>query len=164
MILEPILKHFDPSKEITIETDGSHYAIRAICSQPDDANILHTLRYYSQKLNSAELNYDIDDKELLVTGGQGVGSESRELAVGRSWDLGSGDGWGAVATRRRARCGGQRDFSRFEQGCGWNGSLARQGKGVDLAWLARQGWTRTGGSARLDRGGRRLEIRDRERT
>jgi long-subunit acyl-CoA synthetase (AMP-forming) len=35
---------------------------------------------------------------------------------------------------------------------------------MDLARLARQGWIRTGGLARLDRGGRRLEIRDRERT
>jgi hypothetical protein len=84
--------------------------------------------------------------------------------VGCGWDLGSGVGWGAAATHQRARCGGQYDVSRFEPGCGWNGRLARQGKGMDLAGLARQGWTRAGGSPRLGRGGRRLEIRDRERT
>jgi hypothetical protein len=66
MISEPILKHFDPTKEITIQTDTSDYAIGAICSQLDDANILHPLGYYSQKLKSAELNYNIHDKELLA--------------------------------------------------------------------------------------------------
>jgi acyl-CoA synthetase (AMP-forming)/AMP-acid ligase II len=34
---------------------------------------------------------------------------------------------------------------------------------MDLAGQAWQGWMRTGGLARLDRGGGRLEIRDRER-
>jgi hypothetical protein len=66
MISEPILKHFDPTKEITIETDTSDYAIGAVCSQPDDANVLHPLGYYSRKLNTVELNYDIHDKELLA--------------------------------------------------------------------------------------------------
>jgi hypothetical protein len=66
MISEPILKHFDPTKEITITMDVSDYAIGAVCSQPDDANILHPLGYYSLKLNSTELNYDIHDKELLA--------------------------------------------------------------------------------------------------
>jgi hypothetical protein len=37
----------------------------AVCSQPDDANVLHPLGYFSRKLKDAELNYDIHDKELL---------------------------------------------------------------------------------------------------
>jgi hypothetical protein len=44
---EPILKHFDPTKEITIEMDVSDYAIRAVCSQPDNTNMLYPLGYYS---------------------------------------------------------------------------------------------------------------------
>jgi hypothetical protein len=66
MISKPILKHFNPTKEIMIEMDISDYAIGAICSQPDDTNILYFLGYYSQKLKSIELNYDIHDKELLA--------------------------------------------------------------------------------------------------
>jgi hypothetical protein len=66
MLSEPILQHFDPTRAITIETDASDYAIGAVCSQPDDANILHPLGYFSRKLNSAERNYDIHDKELLA--------------------------------------------------------------------------------------------------
>jgi hypothetical protein len=66
MVSEPILRHFDPTRAIIIETDASDYAIGAVCSQPDDANILHPLGYFSRKLKSAELNYDIHDKELLA--------------------------------------------------------------------------------------------------
>jgi hypothetical protein len=66
MVSEPIVRHFDPTKAITIEPDASDYAIGVVCSQPDDANILHPLGYFSRKLKSAELNYDIHDKELLA--------------------------------------------------------------------------------------------------
>jgi hypothetical protein len=38
----------------------------AVCSQPDDANVLHLLGYFSRKLKDTELNYDIHDKELLA--------------------------------------------------------------------------------------------------
>jgi hypothetical protein len=47
MVSEPILRHFDPTRAITIETDASDYAIGAVRSQPDDANILHPLGYFS---------------------------------------------------------------------------------------------------------------------
>jgi hypothetical protein len=66
MVSEPILQHFDPTRAITIKTDVSDYAISAVCSQPHDANILYPLGYFSQKLKTAELNYDIHDKELLA--------------------------------------------------------------------------------------------------
>jgi hypothetical protein len=66
MLSEPILRHFDPTRAITIKTDVSDYAIGAVCSQPDDVNILHPLGYFSRKLRAAELNYDIHDKELLA--------------------------------------------------------------------------------------------------
>jgi hypothetical protein len=66
MISEPILQHFDPDHPLTLETDASDYAIRAVCSQPDNSNVLHPLGYFSRKLKDAELNYDIHDKELLA--------------------------------------------------------------------------------------------------
>jgi hypothetical protein len=49
-----------------LETDASDYAIGAVCSQPDNSNVLHPLGYFSPKLKDAELNYDIHDKELLA--------------------------------------------------------------------------------------------------
>jgi len=66
MITEPILQHFDLERAITIETDVSDYAIGAICSQPDEKEILHPVAYYSRKLKDPERNYDIHDKELLA--------------------------------------------------------------------------------------------------
>jgi len=66
MITEPILQHFDPEQSVTIETDASNYAIGAICSPPDEKEILHPVAYYSRKLKDAESNYDIHDKELLA--------------------------------------------------------------------------------------------------
>jgi hypothetical protein len=66
MLSEPILQHVNPTRAITIETHASDYAIGAICSQPDDANILYPLGYFSRKLKDTERNYDIHNKELLV--------------------------------------------------------------------------------------------------
>jgi hypothetical protein len=66
MISETILQHFDPDCLLTLETDTSDYAIGAVCSQPDNSNVLHPLGYFSRKLKDAELNYDIHDKELLA--------------------------------------------------------------------------------------------------
>jgi hypothetical protein len=66
MISEPILQHFDPDRPLMLETDASDYAIGAVCSQPDNSNILHPLSDFSRKLKGAELNYDIHDKELLA--------------------------------------------------------------------------------------------------
>jgi len=47
MVTEPILKHFDLERPVTIEMDASDYTIGAICSQPDDNGILHPVAYYS---------------------------------------------------------------------------------------------------------------------
>jgi hypothetical protein len=66
MISEPILQHFDPDRTLTREPDASEYTIGAVCSQPDNSNVLHPLGYFSRKLKDAELNYDIHDKELLA--------------------------------------------------------------------------------------------------
>jgi hypothetical protein len=66
MISRPILRHFDLTRPLTLETDASDYAIGAVCSQPDNLGILHPLGYFSQKLKEDELNYDVHDKELLA--------------------------------------------------------------------------------------------------
>jgi hypothetical protein len=66
MISQPILRHFDPTRPLTLQTDVSDYAIGAVCSQPNDLGILLPLGYFSRKLKEAELNYDVHDKELLA--------------------------------------------------------------------------------------------------
>ena len=61
----PVLGTFDPELPIINETDASDYALGAILSQPfEDGD--HPVAFYSRKLNSSELNYEIYDKELLA--------------------------------------------------------------------------------------------------
>jgi len=59
-----------PNRELSfmVETDSSNFAIGAILSQttPKD-NKIHPVAFFSRSLNSAERNYPIYDKELLVT-------------------------------------------------------------------------------------------------
>jgi hypothetical protein len=61
----PILKHFDPTLEVIIETDASNFAIGCILSQKHEGR-LHPVAFHSRKMEPAERNYDIHDKELLV--------------------------------------------------------------------------------------------------
>jgi transposase InsO family protein len=60
-----ILKHFDPTLETTIETDASDYAISGILSQYH-GKLLFPVAFMSRKMNPAERNYEIHDKELLA--------------------------------------------------------------------------------------------------
>ncbi|KAE8247514.1 hypothetical protein A4X03_0g7031, partial [Tilletia caries] len=62
----PVLQHFDPSKPITVETYASDYAIAAVASQPDENGRLRPVAYRSRKMDPAELNYEIHDKEMLA--------------------------------------------------------------------------------------------------
>jgi len=49
-----------------IETDASYFAIGALLSQRDDEGRLHPVAFRSRKLQPAEINYEIHDKELLA--------------------------------------------------------------------------------------------------
>jgi hypothetical protein len=62
----PILQHFKPGTPIVIEADASDFAIAGILSHPDEKNQLRPVAYYSRKLQPAELNYEIYDKEMLA--------------------------------------------------------------------------------------------------
>ena len=62
----PILKHFDPEKEILVETDASDYVSAGILSQRNEEGILHPVAFFSKKHSPAECNYEIYDKELLA--------------------------------------------------------------------------------------------------
>jgi hypothetical protein len=61
----PILKDFDPSLQVIIETNASNFAIGCILSQKHNRR-LHPVAFHSRKMEPAEKNYDIHDKELLT--------------------------------------------------------------------------------------------------
>ena len=62
----PILAIFDPEQLIVVETDASDYAIGTCLMQIGKDEKLHPIAFYSKKMFSAEMNYDIHDKELLT--------------------------------------------------------------------------------------------------
>jgi hypothetical protein len=66
ILSEPVLKMFDPTRPIELETDASDFALGAQIGQRDDNGTLHPIAFYSHKLHGAELNYPIYDKEFLA--------------------------------------------------------------------------------------------------
>ena len=61
-----ILAHFDSDLECVLEADLSDHAQENVLSQYDKNDVLQSIAYFSQKLNAAESNYEIYDKELLA--------------------------------------------------------------------------------------------------
>jgi hypothetical protein len=61
----PILAHFYPERKTVIETDASDFALGCVLSQYQGKR-LHPVAFHSRKLNNAERNYEIHDKELLA--------------------------------------------------------------------------------------------------
>ncbi|TKA54567.1 hypothetical protein B0A49_13613 [Cryomyces minteri] len=62
----PLLQHFDPEKEVIVETDASDYVSAGVLSQFDNSGLLRPVAYFSRKHSPAECNYEIYDKELLA--------------------------------------------------------------------------------------------------
>lgn len=67
----PLLSHFDPTKEICVETDASIVAIAGILSQKSsekDEATTHwrPVAFYSRKLQPVETRYETHDQELLA--------------------------------------------------------------------------------------------------
>lgn len=62
---EQILRHFDPSLPLELETDASDFALGAVLSQRQDGQ-LHPIAFLSRKFSPPELNYEVHDKELLA--------------------------------------------------------------------------------------------------
>ena len=61
-----ILAHFDSDLECILETDSSDHALESVLLQYDENDVLCSVIYFSQKLNAAESNYEIYNKELLM--------------------------------------------------------------------------------------------------
>uniref|UniRef100_A0A8C5PY86 ribonuclease H n=1 Tax=Leptobrachium leishanense TaxID=445787 RepID=A0A8C5PY86_9ANUR len=63
----PVLKQPEAHLPYYLETDASDIALGAILSQRSgDKKLLHPVAFYSRRLNSAERNYNIGEKELLA--------------------------------------------------------------------------------------------------
>ncbi len=66
MIETSILRHFDQTCETILEIDSFNYVNDEVLSQYDDEEVLHSIIFYSKNMSSAECNYEIYDKELLI--------------------------------------------------------------------------------------------------
>jgi hypothetical protein len=72
----PVLRHFNPDKEILIITNASKVAVTGIIlqladvpageTQPVYLRDYHPVAYFLKKLNQAQRNYDTHDQELLA--------------------------------------------------------------------------------------------------
>jgi hypothetical protein len=69
-IAAPILRDYDPSAELRMETDASQFAIAAILSQKLYVGEEHIgwypITFWSRKMIPAEFNYETYDRELLA--------------------------------------------------------------------------------------------------
>ena len=61
----PILQHFLPSLPVIFETDASDFAIAGILPYPDPEKRFRPVVYFSRKLQPAESNCEIYDKEMF---------------------------------------------------------------------------------------------------
>jgi hypothetical protein len=65
-ISAPVLTHWQPDCQITVETDASDYALAAIISVTNSDGEIHPVAFHSRSFTPPELNYDTHDKELLA--------------------------------------------------------------------------------------------------
>ncbi|CAI7894551.1 unnamed protein product [Closterium sp. NIES-53] len=65
LVSPPVLRIADPSRPFEVVTDASDFAIGAVLLQ-DFRNGLQPIAYESRKLQAAERNYPIHDKEMLA--------------------------------------------------------------------------------------------------
>ncbi len=61
-----ILRHFDQTCDFILEIDSFNYVNDEVLSQYDDENVLHSIVFYNKNMSSAECNYKIYDKKLLI--------------------------------------------------------------------------------------------------
>jgi len=61
-----ILCHFDQTCKTILKTDSFNYVNDEFFSQYDDEEVLHSIAFYSKNMSSAECNYEIYDKKLLI--------------------------------------------------------------------------------------------------
>ena len=57
---------FDLNKPSTVKSDSSDCVTEEVLSQLNSQKVLHSVIYFSTHMTSAECNYEIYDKKLLV--------------------------------------------------------------------------------------------------
>ena len=65
----PMLRHYDPQKQIRVETDASGFAIAGVLrqqSEDKEQGHWHPVAFYSRKLTPVERNYGAGDLEMLA--------------------------------------------------------------------------------------------------
>jgi hypothetical protein len=62
----PLLIDVGLSKPFVLEMDTSNFALGVVLSQPGKDNLLHPIGFHSRKFSPTNINYEIDDKELLA--------------------------------------------------------------------------------------------------
>ena len=65
-ISDVILCNYNSDLKIVVKTDASDYVSEDILSQYDKNSILYSVAYFFKKHNSAECNYEIYNKELMI--------------------------------------------------------------------------------------------------
>ena len=58
--------NYNLNLKIIVKTDASDYVSDCILSQYNKNDILHLIAYFFKKHNSAECNYEIYNKELMI--------------------------------------------------------------------------------------------------
>jgi len=61
-----ILRHFDQTCNFILEIDSFDYVNDEVLFQYDDEDVLHSIFFYNKNMSSAECNYEIYDKKLLI--------------------------------------------------------------------------------------------------
>ncbi len=61
-----ILRHFNQTRKTILKTDSFNYVNDEVLSQYDDEEVLHSIAFYNKNMSSAECNYEIYDKKLLI--------------------------------------------------------------------------------------------------
>jgi len=61
----PILIQFDDPRPTKFETDASDFALRVLLSQLCEHEKWHLVAFDSRSFSSAEINYDVHDKEMV---------------------------------------------------------------------------------------------------
>ncbi|SPJ89616.1 related to TY3B TY3B protein [Fusarium torulosum] len=62
----PILRPFDWTKDVILETDASDHVSAGVLSQYDNEGRLHPVAFFSKKHSATECNYEIYYKELMA--------------------------------------------------------------------------------------------------
>ena len=57
---------FNLNKLLTVKSDSSDCITEEVLSQSDSQRVLHSVTYFSTCMSSAECNYDIYNKKLLI--------------------------------------------------------------------------------------------------